>query len=153
MSMRLWSPSFKGGGYIPREYTCDGSDLSPPLRWSDLPKQAKGLALICEDPDAPGETWDHWILFNIPIGTEGIEGGVPRVPRLGNGSTHGANSWGRADYGGPCPPRGKPHRYIFRLYAVSKLLDSPPKTSKKDLLKALNDCVLDECQFMGIYGR
>ncbi len=113
-SITLRSPAFADGAAIPRRYGCDGEDISPPLRWSGVPGDARSLALLMEDPDAPGGTFVHWTLYALPPGTRALaEGKVPASARQGE------NSFGDRAYGGPCPPEGKgPHRYVFTLYAL-----------------------------------
>ena len=118
MALVLSSSAFKDQEQIPRKYTGDGADLSPPLSWEGVPENAKGLVLICDDPDAPAGTWDHWILYDITPGATNLEEGIPSgevVPGIGK---QGRNDFGNLSYGGPAPPRGKPHRYFFRLFAV-----------------------------------
>ncbi|MBS3101421.1 YbhB/YbcL family Raf kinase inhibitor-like protein [Candidatus Woesearchaeota archaeon] len=125
--MKLTSPAFAHNGAVPSEFTCDSSDVSPPLTISDVPSNAKSLVLIMDDPDAPVGTWDHWIVFNIPPSAKEIAKGTE--PK----GTAGKNSWGRTGYGGPCPPSGT-HRYFFKLYALDTQLNLPEGSAKKDLL-------------------
>ncbi|MBI4146901.1 YbhB/YbcL family Raf kinase inhibitor-like protein [Candidatus Woesearchaeota archaeon] len=134
---------FNEGQTIPSEYTCDGKDAIPPLEITGIPQQAKSLALIMDDPDAPMGTWDHWIAWNIPPNTKKIAG------LIGVG---GKNSWGRKGYGGPCPPSGK-HRYYFKLYALDNMLDLASGSDKKKLLSAIEGHVLEEATLMGTYSR
>lgn len=147
MAFQIESPAFENGGIIPKKYTCDGENVSPPLRWKEIPEGTESLALICDDPDAPMMTWVHWILYNIPPDTEGLEEGTNL-----KGAVYGKNSWGKLGYGGPCPPKGKPHRYFFKLYALdSKLSEEGMK--KKNLLKEMEGHVLAKAELMGMYGR
>ncbi len=118
MSIELTSTAFQKGETIPKQYTGDGADQSPPLRWSEPPSGTKSIALICDDPDAPRGTWVHWVLFNLPPQTRELEEGVPTTATLGNGAKQGKNDFGNIGYGGPAPPKGKPHRYFFKLYAL-----------------------------------
>ena len=120
MSIELTSTAFQPGETIPKQYTGDGADQSPPLRWSEPPSGTKSLALICDDPDAPRGTWVHWVLFNLPAQTRELEEGVPTTETLGNGAKQGKNDFGNIGYGGPAPPKGKPHRYFFKLYALER---------------------------------
>jgi hypothetical protein len=145
-TMKLTSPAFEDKAMIPSEYTCDGDDISPELSIADVPANAKSLVLICDDPDAPAGTWDHWIVFNIPPATKSIPKG--KEPE----GTAGKNSWGKTGYGGPCPPSGT-HRYFFKLYALDTLLDLPEGASKADIESAMKDHVLEEAQLMGKYAR
>jgi Raf kinase inhibitor-like YbhB/YbcL family protein len=153
MTLEVTSTAFQSGATIPREYTGDGADRSPPLRWSEPPSGTKSLALICEDPDAPRGTWVHWVLFNLPAQERGLEEGVPREDVLGNGAKQGKNDFGKIGYGGPAPPKGKPHRYFFKLYALDTPLDLPAGATKAQLLEVMRGHVLADGQLMGIYGR
>lgn len=144
--MKLSSPAFQNNAAIPSEYTCDGSNLSPPLVISDIPPDAESLALVMDDPDAPAGTWDHWVVFNIsPLTKEMPKGTEPK-------GTAGKNSWGRTGYGGPCPPSGT-HRYYFRLYALSTKIKLPHGSTKKDLEKAMQGHIIEQVQLMGTYKR
>ena len=131
---------------MPSEYTCDGDDLSPPLSISDVPSNAKSLALVMDDPDAPAGTWDHWVVFNIPAATKEIPKGTE--PK----GTKGKNSWGRTGYGGPCPPSGT-HRYFFKLYALDTALNLPEGAAKKELERAMQGHVVAQAELMGTYKR
>jgi hypothetical protein len=137
---------------IPERYTCDGKDVSPPLAWKDIPAGSKSLALICDDPDAPGKTWVHWVLFNLPADSEGLPEQVPPERNLENGARQGKNDFSRIGYGGPCPPGGT-HRYYFRLYALDEFLEARPGITKDDLLEIMDDHILAETALMGTYSR
>ena len=152
MGFTLSSPAFEAGGTIPVDYTCDGRDVSPPLRWGSAPAGTVTLALVCDDPDAPAGTWVHWVVYNIPSSREGFDEAVPTDERLSDGTLQGRNDFGRIGYGGPCPPGGT-HRYFFKLYALDTKLDLPPGARKDDLLRAMKDHVLAESELMGRYGR
>ena len=152
MSFELTSPAFAHGEPIPRKYTCDGEDISPPLRWSDPPQGTQSLALIADDPDAPIGTWIHWVLYNLPAETRGLPETIPPDADLPDGSQHGQNSWRRLGYGGPCPPSGT-HRYFFKLYALDAVLDLVASASKKQLLRAMERHVLAQAELMGVYAR
>jgi Raf kinase inhibitor-like YbhB/YbcL family protein len=153
MSIQLTSPAFAEGSAIPAKYTCDGQDVSPPLKWSGAPQSAKSLALICDDPDAPGGTWVHWVLYNILATIEELSEDVPTTDNVLGGARQGVNDFRRVGYGGPCPPRGNPHRYFFKLYALDTELTLKPKATKKDVVEAMRDHVLAEGQLMGTYKR
>lgn len=152
MPLQLTSTAFNNGDMIPRKYSCDGEDISPPLQWSNPPKGTQSYALICDDPDAPVGTWDHWIIFNIQGTTSALSRAIPPEPYLPDGSTHGENGWGRLGYGGPCPPSGT-HRYFFRLYALDTMLDLQAGASKTQLLKAMERHILAQAELMGKYKR
>lgn len=153
MPIRVTSPAFQDGTDIPRRYTCDGDDLSPELHWDELPAAAQSIALICDDPDAPGGDWVHWVLYNLPPRTTMLSAGVPVQASLADGAQQGKNDFHRLGYGGPCPPPGKPHRYFFRLYALDRAVALPAGASKAELLRAMQGHVIAEGQLMGRYGR
>ena len=148
MTITITSSAFSEGGMIPKEHTCDGSNISPALSWSGIPAGAKSLALICDDPDAPMGNWVHWVLFNIPASETGLPRAVPPDKTLANGARHGINDFRTYGYGGPCPPGGT-HRYDFKIYALDTGLAQGPGLSKADLLKAMQGHVLAEGQLMG----
>src|SRR6516164_7719219 len=116
--MQVSSSAVTEGTPIPKKYTADGADVSPPLQWQGTPPTAKSFALICDDPDAPRGTWVHWVLFNLPAEQRQLEEATPGVEVLASGAKHGKNDFGKIGYGGPAPPPGKPHRYFFKLYAL-----------------------------------
>jgi Raf kinase inhibitor-like YbhB/YbcL family protein len=157
MALTLSSSAFQANTTIPKEFTCDGVDDSPPLSWQDAPKGTKSFALIMDDPDAPPGTWIHWILFNIPGNAESLNRGIEKKDSLGNGARHGL-VWGvkdfsRVGYYGPCPPPGKPHRYFFKLYALDTMLNLPAKSTKAQLENAMEGHVLGQASLIGLYGR
>ena len=154
--MRLTSPAFEDQGPIPRRFTGDGENLSPPLRFSDIPPATKTLALIVDDPDAPDPkapkmTWVHWVLYNLPPTTSGLAEGVARQ-NLPAGSLEGMNDWKRTGYGGPLPPIGR-HRYFFKLYALKAVLPDLGQPTKAKLEKAMAGQMLAEAVLMGTYAR
>ena len=153
MSIELSSTAFQPGATIPQQYTGDGADRSPPLRWSETPSGTTSLAVICDDPDAPRGTWVHWVLFNLPAPTRALEEGMPPTATLDNGATQGRNDFGNTGYGGPAPPPGRPHRYVFTLYALDVAVDLSPGVTKAQLLGAMKGHVLAEGQLVGTYGR
>ena len=157
MAMRLTSTAFDEGGLIPPLYTCDDQDISPPLEWEEPPAETQSFAMICDDPDAPGRTWVHWVMYNIPLDSRslaaGLPAGTPGDAVLPDGTQQGQNSWPRTGYGGPCPPSGT-HRYIFNLYALDITLDlAPAATDKTALLSAMEGHVLAEIALTGLYER
>ena len=144
--MDLRSSAFEDGGNIPSLYTCDGQDVSPPLEIGDVPEGTVALALVMDDPDAPGGTFDHWLVWNIPAGTAEIaEGTEPE-------GVQGRTDFGRLGYGGPCPPSGT-HRYMFKLYALGQELDLPQGARKSDLEAAMQGHILAEALLSGNYSR
>lgn len=154
--MNLSSPSFTHQGEIPRKFTCEGQDLSPALRWSDLPAQTKSLALVVVDPDAPDPaapkmTWVHWVLYNIPPTASGLPEGVT-TGQLPAGTRSGTNSWNRQGYGGPCPPIGR-HRYFHRLYALNAVLPDLGAATREILEKGMEGKILAQAELMGTYQK
>jgi hypothetical protein len=153
MSIQVTSSAFEEGQAIPKKYTCEGPDVSPPLEWTGVPEGAKSLALICDDPDAPMGTWVHWVLFNLRPDTTKLDENVEKKASLDNGARQGVTDFKRPGYGGPCPPPGKPHRYFFKLYALDKMLDLGEGARKKDLEKGMQGHILAQGQLMGTYKR
>jgi Raf kinase inhibitor-like YbhB/YbcL family protein len=154
--MELRSSAFVHQREIPRKHTCDGEDSSPPLAWSGLPAGTKSLALVVDDPDAPDPkapklVFVHWVLYNIPPEAPGL-GEAIRQADLPAGTLEGRNDWGRAGYGGPCPPIGR-HRYFHKLYALDKVLRDLGRPTKSQLLAVMEDHVLAEAQLIGTYQR
>jgi Raf kinase inhibitor-like YbhB/YbcL family protein len=156
VAFRFESPSFAHEGEIPRKHTCEGEDVSPELRWSDVPEGAKSLALIVDDPDAPDPkapkmTWVHWVLYDLPATATGLPESVSDSA-LPEGTRQGKNDWGKTGYGGPCPPIGE-HRYFFKLYALDGVLGDLSEPKKAELLKAMEGRVVGEVQLMGVYEK
>jgi hypothetical protein len=152
MTLEITSPAFSEGGKIPKKYTCDGEDISPPLRLDNVPEETKSLALLCDDPDAPVGTWVHWVLYDLPPDTRELPENIPPDKELKKGGVHGNNSWKRLGYGGPCPPSGT-HRYFFKFYALDKKLDLKPGATAKQVQEAMKGHVLAEGKLMGKYAR
>jgi Raf kinase inhibitor-like YbhB/YbcL family protein len=152
--LQVISPAFLHGGNIPKKYTCDGKDISPPLKLGSVPEGTKSIALIMDDPDAPGRTWIHWVLFNLAPNTKELPEAMPAKSKLEKGAIHGLSSWGRRKigYGGPCPPSGT-HRYFFKVYALDKVIERNFRTTKVQLLKAMQDHILAQGELMGTYRR
>jgi Raf kinase inhibitor-like YbhB/YbcL family protein len=153
MTIELTSTAFQNGETIPKQYTGDGADQSPPLRWSEPPSGTKSMALICDDPDAPRGTWVHWVLFNLPAQARELDEGVPTTTTLSAGAKQGKNDFGNIGYGGPAPPKGKAHRYFFKLYALEVALDLSPGATKAQLEGTMKGHILAEGQLMGTYKR
>ncbi len=152
VDLKITSSAFDEGTMIPKKYTCDDEDISPPLSWTEIPDGVESFALICDDPDAPMGTWVHWVIFNIPSNVHELPEGVPTNETLKNGSKQGTNDFGKIGYGGPCPPGGT-HRYFFKLYALDTLLNLGTGLSKSQLLSAIKDHILSEGQLVGKYQR
>lgn len=157
MSTTLRSDAFADGEAIPRQYTEDGEDVSPPLTWSGLPEGTKELALIVDDPDAPrAEPWVHWVLYKVPGDVGTLTEDLPRDPSLNlpPGAMQGKNSWGADGYRGPAPPRGHgTHHYHFHLYALDAPLAAPQGVDKAELLRAMQGHILAEAELVGTYER
>jgi hypothetical protein len=153
MAFQLESSAFENGKTIPRKYTCDGEDVSPPLTWKGAPEGTKSFALICDDPDAPLMTWTHWVVYGIPANVDKLQEGLPKAEVVAGDIKQGSNSGRRVGYAGPCPPGGKAHRYYFRIYALDSDTDIGPGESKKHLERAMIGHVLDEAETMGLYAR
>ena len=138
------SPAFEHGGVIPSKYTCEGQNISPELVIKDIPKEAKSLVLIMDDPDAPGKTFDHWIMWNIPPHESIMENRAPGV--------QGKNGKGTNKYIGPCPPTGL-HHYYFKVYALDRMLDLPAGSDKSAVEAAMHDYVISSGQLVGVYQK
>jgi Raf kinase inhibitor-like YbhB/YbcL family protein len=151
--MEIRTNTFEAGGMIPREYTCDGVNSSPAVRWSGVPQEAVSLALLCEDPDAPSGTWSHWVLFNLPPAHRELPRGVPADARLEGGGLQGRNDFGKLGYGGPCPPRGTTHRYYFRLFVLDCVLDLEPGATRQQVREKMQGHILEQAEWMGRYSR
>ena len=152
LDFKLSSSAYLQGDPIPASYSCDGENTSPRLTWTNPPEGTQSFALIFDDPDAPGSTWVHWVLFNLPAEARSLPANVPPDPTLANGEVHGSNSWGSIGYGGPCPPDGE-HRYFFKLYALDILLEPEEGATKEQLLEAMENHIVAETELMGTYSR
>jgi Raf kinase inhibitor-like YbhB/YbcL family protein len=149
----LTSSAFRFGERIPTEYTADGRNVSPPLKWDGVPAGAKSLALTCEDPDAPKGLFAHWVAFNLSPDTTELGEGVPAKESLPDGTAQGVNGFGNPGYGGPSPPAGKPHRYAFHLYALDEKLNLPAGATREQLTSAMQGHVIAQGELTGTYGR
>lgn len=145
--LSIGSPALSKNAALPRRFTCQGKAISPPLTWSGIPKKAYSLVLILDDPDAPGGTWTHWILFNLPTSSTGLQHDATPP----DGSSVGQNSWHKPGYGAPCPPSGS-HRYVFKLYALDTRLDLK-KPNHSALLEAMRGHVITHTQFITTYKK
>ena len=144
VEMTITSPKFGNNDFIPREYTCQGKDINPPLNINGIPENAKSLALIVDDPDAPMGMWVHWVVFDIPVTSEIAEKSIP--------GKQGINDFGRKNYGGPCPPSGT-HRYFFKIYALDTELKLEEGITKDGLESAMKGHILGEAQLIGLYKK
>ena len=156
MALTIESPAFAHGAAMPRRYTCDAEDVSPPLRWSGWAEKTRSLALIVDDPDAPDpaapkRVYVHWVLYDVPTSVRGIEENA-ELAAVKAGARQGKNDWDRTGYGGPCPPIGR-HRYFFKLYALDALLGDLGTATKRDVEKAMQGHVLATVELMGTYQR
>ncbi len=149
----LSSPAFNPGAEIPKQFTCEGADVSPPLSWSGFPSRTKGFALIADDPDAPVGTWVHWVLYDLPADTTQLPPAVPTDETLRSGAQQGVNDFRKVGYGGPCPPPGKPHRYFFKLYALDAPTGLKPRATKAQVLRAIEGHTLAQAELSGTYKR
>lgn len=150
MAFHITSNAFTEGGWIPELHSCQGADLSPSLEWGDAPADARSFALVVEDPDAPAGIWCHWVLYDIPSGVHALAQGY----KPGTVGASGTNDFGKLGYGGPCPPKGGPHRYFFKLHALDMhTLGLGAGIPRAELLRAIKGHVLAETQLMGRYQR
>ena len=153
LPFELISTAFEQGEPIPAKYSCNGEDISPSLAWGDPPEGTQSLALTMDDPDAPVGTWDHWILFNISPDVRELPEGMKAGMKLeGVAPVFGKNSWGRSDYGGPCPPSGT-HRYFFKLYALDTTLSLDQNADKTQVLAAMEGHILAKTELMGTFSH
>jgi Raf kinase inhibitor-like YbhB/YbcL family protein len=151
MSLKIEIPALQQG-HIPREYTCEGENKSPELKWSGVPAHAESLALICDDPDALSKTWVHWVAYDIPVKATGIPEAAARTASMPPMTVEGSNDSGKTGYSGPCPPSGT-HRYFFKLYALDSALELKPGATKAELLKAMHGHILEEAEAIGRYAK
>ncbi len=154
MNILISSDAFLEGNAIPTKYTCEGEDLSPNLRWSDIPTNTRSLALICEDPDAPSGMFTHWILFDLPPTATELPEGVSAQEKLVNGAIQGLNDFLNIGYGGPCPPpKDSAHRYFFRIFALDTRLELPAGAHREEVVLAMVGHIIAKGHLMGTYQR
>ncbi len=156
MALTITSTAFEDGGPMSAKYTCEGDDISPPLKWDGVPDGTHSLALIVDDPDAPDPaapkmTYVHWVLYNLPPDSDGLPEET-RTNGLPSGTLEGLNDWQQTGYGGPCPPIGR-HRYFHKLYALDTVLDDLGQPTKDQLLRAMKSHVIAEAQVVGTYQK
>jgi len=152
MTLTLSSTAFASGQNIPSKYSCLGREISPDLSWTGAPAATKSFALILDDPDASMGTWVHWMIYNIPVTTNGLPEAIPVGDQLSNGSLQGKNSSGKLGYNGPCPPSGT-HHYFFKLYALDTILNLSSGADKDQLLKAMDGHILAQGELMGTFSK
>jgi len=152
MKITVVSPAFKARAPVPAKYTCDGEDVSPPLTWHNVPKDAQSIVLICDDPDAPAGTWVHWVCYDIPPDVAALDENMPPAETLPCAGRQGVNDFGNIGYGGPCPPGGT-HRYFFKVCALDTVLGLPAGQTKKQIEKAMQGHVLASGELIGVYSR
>jgi len=143
-AMKITSPNFKDNEFIPKKFTCEGEDVNPALIVEGIPKEAKSMVLIVDDPDAPMGTWVHWVVYDIPVVNRIEESSIP--------GKQGINDFGRRDYGGPCPPSGT-HRYFFKIYALDEMLNLKEGISKKELEGIMQGHILEKAELIGLYKK
>ncbi|MEB3191383.1 MAG: YbhB/YbcL family Raf kinase inhibitor-like protein [Snowella sp.] len=154
--MKLISSAFEQATLIPKKYTCDGYNISPPLSWSETPEGTQSFVLIMDDPDAAqviGTTFDHWVLYDLPGHLNHLTTGLPSDPILENGGIHGLHTRLETGYRGPCPPPGAPHHYYFQLFALDCFLTLEPGKTKAEILQAMQGHILAQAELMGLYQR
>jgi len=151
MAFHLKTTAFQEGEFIPKEFTCDGQDTSPALSWTDPPAGTKSIAVIVDDPDAPAGTWVHWVLYDLPGEARKLEEGVAKDRQLPSGARQGRNDFGKIGYNGPCPPKGGPHRYFFKLYALDRKTSLKAGANKAELERAMKGHILAEAQVVGLF--
>lgn len=153
MSLQVTSDAFSQGSEIPTRHTCDGADVSPLLRISGAPEETESLAVVADDPDAPGTTWVHWVIYDIPPDATELPEDIPAEGQVVDGARQGQNDFGNLGYGGPCPPPGGAHRYFFKVYALDARLGLPAGATKEELLEAMEGHVAAEGELVGTYRR
>ena len=154
--MTLSSPSFRNNQPMPAKHSCEGEDASPALKWEGAPAGTKSFALICDDPDAPGGSWVHWVMYGIPASTTELPEKVAKTDTVAalNGVKQGVTDFGRVGYGGPCPPRGHGvHHYHFRLYALDAESNLAPRVTRRQLEAAMKGHILAQAELIGTYQR
>jgi Raf kinase inhibitor-like YbhB/YbcL family protein len=156
MPLVITSSAFMHQAEIPTQYTCEGADISPPLSWNSIPNGTKSLALIVDDPDAPDPaapkmTYVHWVLYNLPVTSVGLQEAISAT-ELPKGTEQGINDWNKIGYGGPCPPKGR-HRYFFKLYALDTVLPKIQNPTKANVVKAMDGHIISKTEIMGTYQK
>jgi Raf kinase inhibitor-like YbhB/YbcL family protein len=153
VTLQLQSSNFAANANIPKQFTCEGSDISPALSWNDPPSGTKSFALIVDDPDAPVGDWVHWVVYDLPATFRTLPQNFPKTEQFADGTRQGLNDFKKIGYNGPCPPVGKAHRYFFKLYALNTTLNLKSSASKKELEAAMQGHILAQGEYVGRYGR
>ncbi len=151
--MELKTTSFEPGGFIPKRFTCEAADVSPALAWGDPPAGTQSFAIIEDDPDAPSGTFVHWLVYDLPAAYRRLPEALSGNDQMAGGGRQGTNDFSRTGYSGPCPPRGKPHRYFIRLYALDGKLDLRPAATRKELDSAMQGHILAQAELMARFKR
>ncbi|MGC8820180.1 MAG: YbhB/YbcL family Raf kinase inhibitor-like protein [Fervidobacterium sp.] len=152
----LVTSAFKNGEFIPKKYACEGEDINPELLISNVPQNAKSIAIICDDPDAPIGTFVHWVIWNVPVSGNNVKipEGLKKLEKLPDGTMQGYNDFGKIGYNGPCPPKGHGiHHYHFKVYALDTMIELKGKVKKVDLERAIKGHIIDSCEIIGLYER
>jgi len=153
MALKMKSSAFNDGERLPTKYTCEGENVSPPLTWAGNPDGTRSFAMVMDDPDAPGKTFTHWVIYNIPAFVNSLPEGLPVDAQLSDGMLQGRNDYGDTGYKGPCPPPGKPHRYRFHIYALDRTLNLRPGASKTELLSEIEGSPIESFSLTGLFER
>lgn len=153
LGFSIQAEAFNPGADIPRKFSCQGSDVSPALVWTEPPAGTQSLVLIFDDPDAPAGTWVHWVLYDLPTGARRLGEALPPTAEVAGGGRQGTNDFGKIGYGGPCPPPGKSHRYFFKLYALDSRLTLKAGATKPDVEQAMKGHILAKAEMVGRYRR
>ena len=151
--IELKTTAFEPGGFIPKRFTCEAADVSPALAWSEPPAGTKSFAIIEDDPDAPSGTFVHWLVYDLPAGYRRLAEALPGSDQMTGGGRQGTNDFSKTGYSGPCPPRGKPHRYWIRLYALDTKTNLRPAASRAELDAAMQGHILVQAGLMGLFKR
>jgi hypothetical protein len=149
----IFSPAFRHGAAIPKKFTCDRAEVSPPLRWIGVPEGTKSFVVIAEDPDVPAGSWVQWVLYDLPASAGGVRQKMPASEWLPDGAKQGVNEFGKVGYSGPCPPPGKVHHYWFRVYALDAPTHLGPQATKARVYRAMRPHILRVSEVMGTYER
>ncbi|MGA2072512.1 MAG: YbhB/YbcL family Raf kinase inhibitor-like protein [Terriglobia bacterium] len=151
--IELKTSSFEPGGFIPKRFTCEAADVSPALSWGDPPAGTQSFAIIVDDPDAPSGTFVHWLAYDLPAGSRRLPEALPGSDQMAGGGRQGTNDFSRTGYSGPCPPRGKPHRYFIRFYALDTKTNLHPAATRAELDAAMQGHILAQTELVGLFKR